>query len=111
MPPTPMDAVLGGGNILFLIHGRQRGHDANGVTCEPWLDVDAESSFGYVETTLLSEDTKSGQRGARRRILVPVTADAYGLSGEPWAEHWLRARAECGLDAAKDGSLFPTPGG
>ena len=38
-----------------------------------------------------------------------MAGHAVGLSGEPWAEHWLAARREAGLDAGVDDCLMPAP--
>ena len=75
------------GDACFLIHGRLRCDDAARVTPEPSLDLD-ENGKGYVETTAIGGDVKTGASRRKRRLGFPFVADANGLSGS-WAEEWL----------------------
>ena len=60
---------------------------------------------GYVEVRTTGLRVKTG-RGKRRRFrLMPMVANATGLTGKPWAQRWLTARRECGQSVAHDGCL------
>ena len=41
-------------------------------------------------------------------LRLPVVADAFGVSLQPWAQLWLDARASLGLSATTDGFLLPS---
>jgi len=101
---APVEAVTLGA-FLFMLHARVRYTDLVRVRREPVLDICAGA--GFVETQAISDDLKSGQGRNRRRRQVPLVGLAFGVSGAPWAQAWLRARKEAGLSAEEDGTLVP----
>jgi hypothetical protein len=92
------------GDACFLVHGRLRCDDAARISVEPRLDLD-EDGVGYVETVAAGSSTKTGGSRRKRRLGLPVVADACGLSGS-WAAEWIALRAAVGLEASRDGALF-----
>ena len=94
------------GFLLFCLHARVRASDASRADKEPELDVpDSESSLCFIEAGFLKHKTSYRARAKQR---LPVVADAFGLTGVPWAGAWLRAREVLGLNATESGFLMPT---
>ena len=94
------------GFVLFCLHGRARVGDALRADVEPKLDIpEASSTFGFVEGGLLKHKTSFRNRSMLR---LPVVADAFGVSQQPWAQLWLAARASLGLSATTDRFLLPS---
>ena len=92
------------GFALFVLLSRARLTDAARADGNPVLDLD-DLGKGYVEVLTSGLKVKTG-RGKRRRLrLLPLVANATGLTQRPWAQRWLAARQECGQDAARDGCL------
>ena len=91
------------GASLFTLYSRTRVGDVARCAVEPKLDIASDGKRGYEETRF--ESHKTARPGAR--ALLPVTASAFGLTGEPWAACWLKARAVAGLSAERQGTLLP----
>ncbi len=94
--------------MFSLTHTRTRFHDGVIIESEPFIDYDPEGEPVYIEA--VQRDGKTARtRRRRRRRPQPLADFAVGVSGLRWAEAWLEARKEAGLDAAKDGVLLPAP--
>ena len=92
------------GFALFVLLARARLTDAARADGEPTLDLD-DSGDGYVEVKTTGKKVKTG-RGKRCRLrLLPMVANANGVTGRPWAQWWLDARRECHQDVGADGCL------
>jgi hypothetical protein len=88
------------GYVLFLIHTRSRFSDAMHVVDEPVV------RDSYVEA--ISPSYKTMGAKSRRGRWLEMVGPANGVSGEPWAQKWLEARASLGLAAGNDWPLMPT---
>ena len=95
--------ALVAGASLFTLFSRTRVGDVARCTVEPKLDIAPGGKHGYVETRF--DLHKTARPGARD--LLPVTASAFGITREPWAACWLKARAVAGLSAERQGTLLP----
>ena len=92
------------GDICFLVHGRLRCADAARIAAEPTLDVD-DDGVGFIDAEIAGGDTKAGGGRRKRRLTLPIAADANGLTGA-WAATWLEQRRRAGLNASVDGVLL-----
>lgn len=95
------------GFATFVVHSRARASDAARAQSEPVLDIPAEGG-GFVQVDTTGLRTKSGKGKRRRLRLFPMVGHAVGVSGERWAENWVTARKELGLDVSVDGCLRPS---
>ena len=91
------------GFVLLCLHARARVGDALRADREPHLDVD-ELGEGFIEAGFLRHKTSFR---AKAKTRLPAVAHATGVTGLPWAERWLSARAALGLDANIDGYILP----
>ena len=99
--PLPDKIILGG--VLIMVYGSARASDMAKavkllVDLDPYPDRADNTSEprGYIELGVL------GQKGARsdthRRMLLPVVAPLYSLSGTKWWESWIEARQALSLE-------------
>ena len=93
------------GFLCLLIHTRCRFSDAMGSTA-PKLELD-ETQRGFLEAATIH--TKTSNTDSKRHLLLPLTALSHGLSDKGWAQAWIAARTEQGLDLIKE-CLMPAPG-
>jgi len=94
------------GFILFCLHARVRVGDALRTDVEPRLDVpDPTVTFDFLEAGFMKHKTSYR---ARSKLRLPVVAEAYGVTGTPWARLWLDAREALGLKAYDARFLLPT---
>ena len=96
---TDPDFAIFGGFVLFCLHGRLRVGNAIRARREPFLEGSGDDTF--VQTATYSH--KTAARSSRR--LLPLVALGLGIAGAPWAQAWLAARRERGLDAKRDACL------
>jgi len=99
---TPLVQKVVAGTIAFCLHGRARVGDVLRGDSEPVLDIVVGK--GFVEVGLPRHKTSYK---ARSKMRLPVVGLSHGLSGKPWAEAWLAARREAGLDASASGVFLP----
>jgi len=102
--PDEPDSLLAG-SILFAIFGRTRVGDLFRSSTEPLVDKDLGPGTGFLEGALIEH--KTARPGTKQAM--PVVTPLLGVSGHPWAECWVAARARAGLDAATDGTLLAAP--
>ena len=95
------------GFVLWLVHARSRFGDSARLTCEPGLDVAADSSVGYIEAAAKYGQHKTGYQPRKAGRRLPLVGSAFGLSRTGWAKSWLSLRARAGLHAPDDGCLMP----
>ena len=95
------DNAIIAGIALFTLFARARIGDISRCPYEPSLDTSCGT--GYVETRFVNH--KTARPGSR--LALPITATAFGISGEPWAETWLTARRNVNLSAERQGTLLP----
>ncbi len=93
------------GFLCFTVHGRLRFLDAARIDEEPTLEGDGSS--GFVEARCRVH--KGSNRPRARGLTLPAVGMSVGLTGEAWAEEWLRLRSAMGLDAGVDGALMLKP--
>ena len=91
--------------VLWCVHTRARFGDAARVNDEPSLDVVEGKGFAESRARPGRHKIGHGERGAGKAM--PQVACAFGVTGKPWAQAWLRLRSEAGLDAAADDCLMP----
>ena len=91
------------GFCAFCTHTRSRCKGAARVGLGPFLDG------AFIAAAARPGRWKTGRNQRRKGELIPLAGHAAGLSGEPWAEHWLEARREAGLGAGTDDCLMPAP--
>ena len=99
--PLQDKVILGG--ILIMIFGSARASGmARAVKLLIDLDARPESQrsegdpLGYLELGVLGN--KGARRDAHRRLLLPVVAPIYSLSGYRWWDSWQEARAAPNLE-------------
>ena len=101
--PLPDKIILGG--VLIMVYGSGTASDMAKavkllVDFDPRPDSTDNSSEprGYIELGVL------GQKGARsdthRRVLLPIVAPLYSLSGTKWWESWIEARQALNLETS-----------
>ena len=84
-----------------------RGADLLRVALEPSIDVNEQSQMGYVDVD--AHVTKMNRvRLQTSRMSVSSTAHSLGLYADHWAQTWLQARTNLGLDASEQGFLLPS---
>ena len=103
------DAIFAG-YLCFLVHCRLRWSDGQHCIQEPTLDLHEDR--GFIEAALYHHKTARKRRSTVLRLL-PVAGVIPGLSGQNWAEHWLRKRAEFQLRGSMKQPMMPatTAGG
>jgi hypothetical protein len=100
------------GFLLFCLHGRQRCSDGARITEEPVLDTshgNGRELFSFIEATTSGDACKTGNTSKKARLAIPVVGLAYGVSGQPWADAWLRIRKTLRLNASRDACLMREP--
>ena len=102
----PTDRYLSG-VAAFCAHARFRAGDVQKIETRPRLDKSSDGTVVFIEVEALIH--KTGDRPGRRRVPLPVVAHGIGVTGEQWAEQWLRLYDELGI--AKLGTMLPTPRG
>lgn len=100
---SEFDIIISGA-ALFTMYGRARVGDMRRSRVEPFLDLSADRSEGFIQGALM--DHKTARPGTRQSL--PLVAPAIGISGANWAEAWLKAREHQGL-RAQCGTLLPAP--
>ena len=96
--------VVIAGAALFVLYTRARVGDVARSCTEPFLDLSADMSEGYIQGALL--DHKTAKPGTRQSL--PLAAPAIGVTGRNWAAAWLEARRRQRLHASC-GSLLQAP--
>ena len=97
------------GFLRFCIGSRCRVGDATRIAQEPTIDLNHKTGRGYIDVT--AHITKRSQvRLETSRMGVEITSHTWGLCQDDWAQQWLEARREAGLDAVTDGTLMPSVG-
>ena len=97
---TRKDQIFAGFCVL-LVHLRSRFGDGMHICVEPFVD-------GHLVEAFVST-TKTSNRINRRRRLLCMVGFAFGVSGQPWAANWLRAREAEGLEASEGAPFMPRP--
>ena len=98
--PLPDKIILGG--ILIMVYGSARASDIAKavkllVDIDPRPDtpgLDTEPN-GFIELGVLCQ--KGARSDTHRRMLLPVVAPLFSLSGAKWWESWMESRAAMGL--------------
>ena len=97
------------GFLRFCIGSRCRVGDATRIAQEPTLDLNEKTGRGYIDVT--AHITKRSQvRLETSRMGVEITSHTWGLCHDNWAQKWLEARRDAGLNAVGDGTLMPSVG-
>ena len=100
------------GTIRFSLGARMRGADMLRVCVELTLDLHHSTGLGYVDVA--AHVTKMNRVKLQTcRIGVESKAHSWGLHEDHWAEAWLQAREEVGINATTMGFMVPSvgPGG
>ena len=100
------------GFLLFALHSRSRNTDAARIIDEPKLDVcegPGRELCSFIESVTTGDACKTGNTSKKARLAIPVTGLAFGVSGKPWAESWLKIRKDLCMDASKDQCLMREP--
>ena len=106
--PEALDRVVAGSH-RFACGSRMRGADLLRCNEELTLDLNKDTGFGFVDVS--AHVTKRNRvKMDTMRTAVVGTAHPWGLHEDHWAEAWLQAREECGLDAAALGFFFSSVG-
>ena len=108
---SALERVLAG-TIRFCLGARMRGADMLRVCVEPNLDLHHSTGLGYVDVA--AHVTKMSRVKLHTcRMGVESTAHSWGLHDDHWAEAWLQARKDTGINATKLGFMLPSvgPGG
>ena len=80
------------GQLLFCAHSAARWEDAQRLVGLEFQETEEASLLigsGLTSKTTLTQEAKTR--------LLPYVALGHGISGEPWAQAWLKARQEQGL--------------
>ena len=102
----PRKRVLAG-FFRFCLGSRCRVGDATRIDSEPRLDINPSTSKGYIDAT--AAITKRSQvKMETMRMGVEITSHSWGLVEAEWAQAWLEARTQCGMDASVQGCLMPS---
>ena len=105
---SPLQRSLAG-IFRFCACARCRVGDATRITQEPKIDLNKKTGRGYVDVT--AHITKRSQvRLETSRMGVECTAHTWGVCEDDWAQCWLAASEELGMNAAVDGTLMPSVG-
>eukprot|EP00435_Cladocopium_sp_Y103_P059180 s502_g21.t1 len=96
------------GYLCFLIHCRLRWSDGQHCIQEPTIDIDPETGRGFLEAALYHHKTANKRRVNVVRLL-PVAAVLPGLTGNNWAEHWLKKRLDMNLRGSMRQPMMPAP--
>ena len=89
------------GSGCVLGHTRSRYSLLRRTKKEPRVEVLPQASnaaeAGFVEWEIPGQDTKQGNRAAKRRRLMPVVGHVFGVEGTNWVAGYVQARQDCGL--------------